>query len=292
MDDPHKDFTGPTLDEIRAQAVAETELATRYGEWVMTETVLSDGRPVVKAFEAPTLERAKFIAESYRHGGKQLSLTTRSTPQDAAIVLAAAGTEAAKALALAQLPSGSAIGEIDTVTAGRKGLLGIGAKLAQFKVNYRTPAVVELTYRVAPKIRMSCRPNVENGFITLESIKGVWTLAVNWPLPDDPQSALGIFVGKNISLLEPIQKDKRFFERILAMKHLNFASELAAKIVVENFRRNLLERTSYQYDQCDFLHQESWSDSRHVHIFTAVSGIGKTHTVHGEFSLVKSVNWQ
>jgi len=135
------EIVAASLEEARSQAKAKIP----QGYFVLSETVLSDGRAVTIRESAESTEAARIAARSKMPGGFRVEHEKETRrPEIKTIRVVADGEEVARSQAQSQLDKNSVIKKIMLAIPGKKGFLGIGRTQNQYDVEILKHAEVEI----------------------------------------------------------------------------------------------------------------------------------------------------
>jgi hypothetical protein len=174
------EITATSLQEARNQARARMPK----GLHLLSERILSDGKPVTLRESAATSESA-FAAARARIPGRARILTEREVqkPEATTLRLSAESEDAARKQAQGKLESTSLLQDVALAIAGRKGFLGMGRTPNQYDVHILKKAVVEVTYKTDAEIVVTVGDQIASWSALLSVIKET----------EDPMSAADLF---------------------------------------------------------------------------------------------------
>lgn len=176
------EFEAETLDEARKR------LKTRKpkGFVLISERVISDGTPQTVKASADTIEEATIEARNKIPNGAEVLETKELESASKETLIVEAFDEqiariAARSKGLELFGRVGDIVKIRMVSAGRKGLLGVGKQPNQYEVEIHQRAEVSLTYKTKAKIRAQfqskeshLRQSVERLEMQLAAVKKQW----------------------------------------------------------------------------------------------------------------------
>lgn len=283
-----KKFAAVTLDEAKLAAQQFERECKFQNQWIVVgQQILDAGDTVTQSFFGDSVKSAIQAAKgSLPPKCRVISLSPKTAERFGQIAASAFTTGEAEELGREQLPKGAKIVKTQLTTAGAKGFLGLGKRPSQYNIEYFVPAEVELVRSSRPCVEVEIRPNTAEGFVLLEDIAAIWTFAGNWQL-DSGASLPAIFLGKNVSLLEPIKSDRRFWDRLKAAHHFNLSSnQVAEALVAVNLGEIRVRMGSMWAGEHDFIYQKSSIDGHALWICTAVPGEGRRYDIRLALSLL------
>ena len=166
MEDRTLELEGETLEQVRADARAQ---ATP-GLFILSETVLADGKTRAAEGLADTAEEATVMARAKVPAGTNVVGEKLKAAAGRTDVDVQAWDEAsARAKVTELVPRTGRIETVTLKTPGRKGILGIGKTPATYSATVFQPAVYEVTYRGRAKIRVDIgeRKHAPTGYCQL-----------------------------------------------------------------------------------------------------------------------------
>jgi hypothetical protein len=171
-----------SLEEAREQI--KTRMPT--GLQLLSETVISDGKPKSARAVAETIEAAMAKAqEEVPHDAEVVEKKQVAAPEHKVVTVEAFDEQAARQEASSGIPRTATLNALTLVRPGSKGFLGIGKKPNQYEAEVFHQAVVEITYkeqaRVSAKIGYASRGMRQD---TMSQATAYWMARMRLPKKD------------------------------------------------------------------------------------------------------------
>jgi len=199
------DITANSLQAARDQARARIP----QGFYVLSERVLSDGRPVTLKETAEKSESAFAAAKARVPAGTHIVAEKEvQAPEIVTLRLSAESEGSARKQAKSKIDKTSVLQAVSLAVPGKKGFLGIGKTPNQYDIHILKKAVVEVTYKTDAKIIVTVGDQIASWGALLSVIKET----------KDPMSATGLFSQFGYQILFALLKAKvdepSYFEEI------------------------------------------------------------------------------
>ena len=138
-----------SLEEARKQA----NLQIPEGECLLSEKVISDGNPQTTNAVADTSEEALKKARSQvPTNANVLDTKVVTTPRSSTVTVEAFDESIARSQVMSQIENTAIIQTLNMTISGKKGILGIGKRPAQWEAKVFQPAIAEVTYQAKARI--------------------------------------------------------------------------------------------------------------------------------------------
>ena len=149
--------------ETLAEALRELAAQTPDGQVVLSLTQETSGASATARGTALTTEQAYAEADALVPSGASITERRVVRPiQERTLNMEAETESEARRIALAQSYKGAVVRSVVQVQAGRSGILGMGRRLARWRVTVNEPAVVEISHRSPVRITARMGPTPHN----------------------------------------------------------------------------------------------------------------------------------